>query len=452
VREGDAADVPGAPKFFWASVPNVFHNGQIVFTAGLAPANGSNQSGVWAWQNNGLKLVARSDAVPAGASPSLPMRSIGQAGAAGTQIAFFEGDVNANAEVRIWAGEVGGLRLVAEEDTGAPGTGAGVQFARFTSSFQLGTFRPVVNSVGDVAFRSTLAGPGVNSTNDIGTWFWRNGQTTLVARKGDTAPDLSPDSKFTSLQLPVINDRGEIAFSATANSPTTGFTHGIWAGPVDALALIAQRGEIAPGTIDRTHYDFDSPILGGGGQVVFAGMLSGPNGGTSSYYGLWTGTAGDLDLIAMTGDILPDSPAGLVLRDFNLGTQTNASINSRGDVLFQAILAESPTSFGAGSGVWAFVDGELLKLAVGGDVLDVDPSHPGQDLRTISSVSMIRSGGGQDGYLSGLNDDRIAVLNVFFRDGSNGIFTFTVPEPSAFLLGALAVVGLLVYRRTDSGR
>ncbi len=65
----------------------------------------------------------------------------------------------------------------------APGTEPQVTFSRF--------HEVVLNAAGQTAFHATIAGPGVESTNNSGIWSERTGSLGLVARAGDalTATD-----------------------------------------------------------------------------------------------------------------------------------------------------------------------------------------------------------------------------------------------------------------------
>jgi hypothetical protein len=84
----------------------------------------------------------------------------------------------------------------------APGTAAGVSFSDLR--------RPTVNDNGDVVFRSTVQGSGVDTTNDTGIWLRRNGTLGIVARENGATP-LGGGLSFGSMIIePNLNDSGDV--------------------------------------------------------------------------------------------------------------------------------------------------------------------------------------------------------------------------------------------------
>lgn len=135
------------------------------------------------------------------------------------------------------AGSVGSPGLVAREGDPAPGTSDGVNF----SSFRL--FRDSIslalNGTGQIAFRASLSGTGVNFSNDSGIWATDpNGQLTLVIREGDIIdvdndPVLQDRRTVRTLsnlnhtgnedgRPSSFNDRGELAFYAFFTDGSSG--------------------------------------------------------------------------------------------------------------------------------------------------------------------------------------------------------------------------------------
>jgi hypothetical protein len=131
-----------------------------------------------------------------------------------------------------------------------------------------------------------IAGPGYGFWdvvyNDAGTLAYTNsgalvaatdnGDSHAIAVTGQPAPATSPQAPFTSpfnYTGSVLNNRGEVAFAASA-----GGLNGLWAGPADALSLVAQYGQSAAGDVSgRIYYTFGRPLLNDVGQLVFSARI-----------------------------------------------------------------------------------------------------------------------------------------------------------------------------------
>ena len=170
---------------------------------------------------NGLELVVREgDAagMPIGAnlsgfnSFSLSLNDAGEI----AFIGFLTGPgINFDSNIGIFSESGGnGLKLIARTGDNAPGTQNGVYFNTFTT--------PVLNGAGQIAFRGSLAGVGVDDSdgginNNTGIFSEGGGNgLQLIARAGDNAPGTPIGVNFTGFSNDVLNDAGETAFSARA--------------------------------------------------------------------------------------------------------------------------------------------------------------------------------------------------------------------------------------------
>jgi hypothetical protein len=109
-----------------------------------------------------------------------------------------------------------------------------------------------------------LTGSGVDVTNDSGIWSERSGALSLVVREGTQAPGLLAGVTFKSFGNSALNDAGQTVFSATVAGIGVDETNneGIWGTDrAGVLQLIAHKGqsiEVAPGefrTIDGVYFD-----------------------------------------------------------------------------------------------------------------------------------------------------------------------------------------------------
>lgn len=125
------------------------------------------------------------------------------------------------------------MHLVTRTGEHAPGTPAGVQFS------DLGA--PTLNAAGQVAFTASVAGIGINSTNDFGIWVQqRDGTLRSLIREGDLidvdngpgvdlrtvsfldAQNFFPQSGNEDGGPSMFNDSGQLVFAATFSDGLSG--------------------------------------------------------------------------------------------------------------------------------------------------------------------------------------------------------------------------------------
>jgi hypothetical protein len=203
--------------------------------------------------------------------------------------------------------------------------------------------------------------------------------------------------------------------------------------PAQPLGLVLREGDAAPGTGPGVVFDelpdVAPPVLNADGRGGVLGLLTGAGVDSTNYIGVWRrDSAGDLDLVARMGDLVP----GLVGVTF-LEIDTHLDGNVFADFLFRSSLGNAPTSRDQALFV-SLANGELVMLAREGDVIEVAPG----DFRTILEIEGVQSG-------DTLNDQRQVTFGVRFVGGTRGILQASVPEPAAAAL-LFAVLGPALVR------
>jgi hypothetical protein len=296
--------------------------GQAAFSAYLTGSGVdlSNRNGIWAQRHGNLELVARqgnhAPGTPDGVNfgnfwPGLALNKFGQTAFGG----FLTGSgVDATNDWGLWSEGSGSLKLVARSGSQAPGMPDG---AVFTGGF--GLFGPAFNNAGQTAFVNFVTGGGVDATNDYGIWSESSGSLALVAREGDQAPGTPSGVNFGNFSETPLNDAGEIAFTASLAGAGVDSTNnrGLWSGAPGSLALVARTGDHAPGTEDGVVFrSFTNVVSNTGpswmfnaaGQTAFNAQLIGSDG-VSAGSGIWaTDRSGVLQLVARRGDLLEVAP------------------------------------------------------------------------------------------------------------------------------------------------
>ena len=453
-REGSSA--PGADAVFYR---NAFNNlrindaGQVVIGAVLfGESVGSFQdTGVWAevdGAGNGLTLIAQERTTPAPGTPAgtlfhSPGPNLGVINGTGrvSVTATLDGpglDTTNNAG--IWSQDASGnLQLRMRTGQQAPDLDPDVVF--------IDRGIPVFNDAQDFVFRAQVNGPGITDANDHGIWIATSEGLALVAREGDPAPGTTAGETFGGfLSNPSlsINNAGQTAFNATLTGATGTTDRGVWSNASGELALVARKGDAAPGTGGAFSNLFD-PRINGAGHAAFVAQSTAGNG-------IWQETDAGLALVAIQGMQAPGLAEGIRFGSFVhvLDGPTQFILNGNDQLAFVAPLDMFGSSpFGSVTAanntvLYATIDGELTLVARKGDLFEVAPG----DARTIFGVFLSAGSGNEDSIQSSFNERGQLAFRLSFTDGSQGIFVLNtvVPEPSSITIVSLTALILCLGR------
>jgi hypothetical protein len=199
------------------------------------------------------------------------------------------------------------FRLVALANSPAPG--AGVKFSAADVAI------PVLNSEGYVAFRSYLAGTGVNASNLRGLWVEGSAGLSLLAREGSPAPGTASGITFYSLDSVLgFNALGHAMFISWLDIPGVSGTldgYGAWATKPSGLSKVVVLGDSAPGlpagvSIGGASSDLFTTRLNNADQIAFRSHLGGTGVTSSNNVAIWSDAHGiGLQVIARTGNTAP---------------------------------------------------------------------------------------------------------------------------------------------------
>lgn len=351
---GDAS--PGTtPGLSYSSFDAPMFNGagQVAFQAVLAGTglNSSNNVGVFstaAGINGSLGLVARTGDTAPNTTAGINYKSLGnlvlnESG----QTAFFASltgnGVNLFNDQAIFseaAGLPGSPSLVARESDPIPGI-AGVDYRGFVIPF----IAPLsLDSAGKAAFRVTLRGASVDSTNDFAIISKSADSAVFVARKGEPVPNLGPAISYDEFIYLELNDAGQTAFLATlvgngvdSTNNTAIFSEAV--GSPGLPGIVAREGNSAPSIAGVNYANFEPPVLNGTGQTAFIASLTGVGVDSSNRVGIFSetvGLPGSPNLVAREGDPAPGTASGV-----NYGGRrplSDMTLNDAGDIAFRASL------------------------------------------------------------------------------------------------------------------
>jgi hypothetical protein len=475
-----APGIPGA-VFQALSPPRSAYDGRLLFEATVTGGGvtAENDEGVWIGGPGSLDLLLR-EGDPA---PGVPGGVFGRLGGGDLlEAAEIRGDrlailaavrgpaITSSTDQGIWASEGGPLELVVRKGSQVPSAPAGV--------FYLALSALRMDGAGRVAFRAVLDGPGVVAENDTAALGERGGALELLAREGDPAPGLPGDAYEAVVELardrdgPIAiefaggsGDQGIwIAGEAGAPSPFVlagaaapgggtfqsfsricldgGHVHlrgsffeggtksGIWSGTLAGLAPLVRAGEPAPGGgpdgsfVSLTLEDCREA------HAVLRGTIVGSTVTPDDDHGVWAWRDGSLELVARTGDPVPN-PRGLP--DATFFTFFEASIGPTGLVAVEArldydALAMAPIE----PAIVRETAGGLRLVARDGRLLAV---QPGDNRRVTPFLQLVR----------GFDDEGGIAFWAGFEDGSRAVLR--APEPGALALSGAALGALAALAR-----
>src|SRR5262245_22525815 len=200
-------------------------SGQVGFSAGLS--GGSATAGAFVGMPGAIQAVAlQGNPAPAGGNysgfPSIPM--LNDAG----QVAIVSALTGGSATGGVFVGTPGALQTVALQGAPAPAGGNYDTFA----------FDPALNGAGRVVFRATLVG----GSSASGLFVGAPGSVQSAALSGTPAPGGGNFNNFFPSQ---INGFGQVAFAATLAGAGVDMTNdvGLYAGSVGALSKVVRKGD-----------------------------------------------------------------------------------------------------------------------------------------------------------------------------------------------------------------
>ncbi|HWL94450.1 MAG TPA: choice-of-anchor tandem repeat NxxGxxAF-containing protein [Phycisphaerae bacterium] len=346
------------------------------------------------------------------------------------------------------------MRIVALTGQQAPGTDEGVTFA---------IPQPIgIDASGRVLVSSTLSGPGVDASNDTGFWTESSDGLELLVRKGDPAPGTANGVTFSDFTITVMNGEGRAAIFAVLAGPAVDTTNnlGIWSNGLSELALVARIGDAAPDTTEVFTF-FGAPTINDEGQVAFHGDLSGP---AATNTGFWSQASGSTRLIVRAGDAAPgtDPPLNFAFlfgdMDFNsagelafrgeLGAMDDEGlwlVSDDTSLVARGTAPGSEASFQNISGIALDADGEVAFFAgLFGDTTGIWSGNP--DRLDLIALSGTPAPGTADGVTFAsfafpvINDGRVAfVVEIegpgIGPDNDGGIWSNRSGELAAVALG-----------------
>lgn len=221
-----------------------------------------------------------------------------------------------------------------------------------------------ISAEGHVAATGNLAGPGVSISSSSAAFVWDGASLGLFARQGDQAPGTEPGIELGNFYDLNFSGAGHASFySILAGTDVGSFNNiAVYSGSSGDLRLVAREGDHAFGFDETTRYlrlDY-RPVSNDAGGTVFRADVRGPE----TYSVIYAHSGGSLRIVARSGQVAPGIGAGL---DVQLGIVEDPVINGSGHAAFHAVLVGEDADFLSNSGVFAETHHGLRLVSREGD-------------------------------------------------------------------------------------
>jgi hypothetical protein len=258
-------------------------------------------------------------------------------------------------------------------------------------------------------FNPTIRGTGVLYADDQGARVIVDPTTPLPA----PAAGGSAQNVFSP---PCINDAGEVAFIASVTGyGTTLFRWTPFDGLSVALGASFPVAAFGPGITARIN-ESSVLALSGSSDILFGVRLTGAGVTATNDTALLIWRSGELIPVCREGDAVWDRPGKLFGE--HTAFSSYAYLNARGQVLFRCATAGQG---GAGVGVFAWSRGAGMRtIAMHDEQVEFDGGletvnrFPAPNFFQLGN-HWLHASGGQDGRLSMLSEDGVAVIPIAFR-------------------------------------
>lgn len=398
-------------------------SGQIAFNAQLAGPGITfdNDTCLLAGQPGNLRVVAREGNPAPGLPATYLLGDLGSLNATDFVVglpgqtalrARLRGAATLPDDAAIWLESANGLERIVWEGMPVPGFPGGVNFKSVYLSVPTAT---ACNPAGELAFVAELEGPGFDLSNNASLWVATTNGLDRLLNEGDGL-GLPVGLSYSRFGDVTMNVASQLCFVAGLDGATHSNDSAIVTGFLAALDIFAREGDLAPGTTNNTVFadlTLVHPVLGAGGEVVFASRVEGPSVGTTNNWGIWSGPPGDLRLVSRRGDPAPGLGDDVVFHELFSQTFDLPTINRHGELFYRTHVQGPGIGLDNNQVLWAGTPGFIRPIMQRADFIDLG----GGDVRKVFSFRLVHGSGGQDGRTGSFNDARQLLIETVFVPG-----------------------------------
>ena len=269
---------------------------------------------------------------------------------------------------------------------------------------------PSVAGNGQIAFRASLTGFGVNANNNAAIFaggMASGAPMRMLARLGTRPTGLPAGTRLAGLGDPLVNAAGSAVYLATINGTGVTFSNNkvVIVSDSRGTRIIARTGQAAPGMGSNIIIsDLQQPLISANGHVAYSALFSGPqmwNGTNRAMYVAATGASPVL--IARQNGQIAGQASGVTWANFNTPV-----LSSSGQLVFMGFMQ--------GAGIFSFNDGVLYSSV--GQILAREGDSIGTEGLSFRSFSSPTISGETVGFMAMIMDANSATTR-------GGVFTAT---------------------------
>jgi hypothetical protein len=349
------------------------------------------------------------------------------------------GSLPTNAGIWTYDATPGSGQLVARLGDQAPGMPAGAQFTTLVDP-SLGSVAFQLTTGRRVLFSGGVSGGGTTFLNNSGLFFGAAGSLAIIARKGDVAPGYPGRTMLGFTGYACAGD------NVLWRAMLSGFGPGgnvLYRGPQSSAVKLLAKEDPAPGVPGALFNDvsanqFVRPRLNTAGQAAIPGTLVIATGVTSgSNEALWFAQSPPLggQVSLIAREGDPVPGEADTVYGGPNGLLTGLAINGAGTVAFRASVLGPVITGGSDEVIARWSAAEGTRVvARWGQTITLEDGVP----RTISGFETLLNAGSADGRAMGLREDGALVFKATFTDGTARILLAT---PGPIACGASDIAG-----------
>jgi len=277
-------------------------------------------------------------------------------------------------------------------------------------------------------------------------------QAAPILSQGMQAPGVNEGIFFSNYSDPQYNSQRKATFlgSLIGLGVDEANDEGVWTGTAGSLELLARKGDGVPGSdLELSFGGFREPLINTAGEVAFAGLLEGSGVDEMNDQVIWCTVAGALNIVARTSLPAPGTTVGVSYADLSAPV-----LNGGGELAFLGELTGAGVDGTNDVGIWKGAPGAWTLVARTGAAaagMDAGVVFSGlnapalNDSGDVAFVAYVTGSGVEDENDSAIWAGAPGALQLALREGAQAAGANAVLEYASFERVLLTGAGQVVF-------